>query len=420
MIKKLVLASAISVLALPAVGYAVNPFVDVTPDSWAYQSVKELADQGVINGYPDGTFRGTTNITRYEMAQMTAKALANQDRANAEQQAMINRLADEFGGELQSLGVRVSNLEERVGNVKVTGDMRLRYRGSSRDGIVKTNGKSKFDFRGRVQFNATVNKDTNAVIRLRSSDFEFGDSKTNDVTLDRMFVNHKFSKDLSVSAGRVGLTIGDGFLYNDEPIDGVLATYNKNGFQVQAGYGALTSVYGYGFPTSRNSTRRLSKFTTMDADENPTLSILQVRKKFAKATQVSGYYIFGNKNMETDIYGVSIDSKINKFWLGGEWVKGSELDNSDSWIAGVGYGTYNMTKPNSWAVKLQYHDEAKNAPLFNSRTLPWAQNYKGWMGTVQYAFEKNVGLSAYYAFHNKTQDNVSLGNFYRADLMIRF
>ena len=38
-----------------------------------------------MNGYPDGTFKGQNNITRYEMAQMIAKAMANQDRANAEQ-----------------------------------------------------------------------------------------------------------------------------------------------------------------------------------------------------------------------------------------------------------------------------------------------------------------------------------------------
>ncbi len=46
---------------------------------------------------------------------MIAKAMANQDRANAEQQAMINRLADEFSNELNNLGVRVNRLEDRVG-----------------------------------------------------------------------------------------------------------------------------------------------------------------------------------------------------------------------------------------------------------------------------------------------------------------
>jgi len=80
--------------------FAANPFSDVTPDSWAYQAVSQLANAGIVNGYPDGTFKGQNNITRYEMAQMVAKAMANQDRANAAQQAIINRLADEFSNDL--------------------------------------------------------------------------------------------------------------------------------------------------------------------------------------------------------------------------------------------------------------------------------------------------------------------------------
>ena len=62
-----------------------------------------MAAAGVINGYPDGTFKGQNNITRFEMAQMVAKATANESRANAEQQAMINRLADEFSTEFAIL-----------------------------------------------------------------------------------------------------------------------------------------------------------------------------------------------------------------------------------------------------------------------------------------------------------------------------
>ena len=85
-----------AVLAATAVlgvttAFGANPFSDVTPDSWAYQSVSKLVSEGIINGYPDGTFKGQKEITRFEMAQMVAKAMANQDRANAEHKAMINR-----------------------------------------------------------------------------------------------------------------------------------------------------------------------------------------------------------------------------------------------------------------------------------------------------------------------------------------
>ena len=174
--------------------FAANPFSDVTPDSWAYQAVSQLANAGIVNGYPDGTFKGQNNITRYEMAQMVAKAMANQDRANAEQQAMINRLADEFSNELNNLGVRVARLEDRVGNVKVTGDARLRYKDAE-------HAKSKFDARARVQFNAKVNDRTDAVVRLTSGNFELGNSQNGgnaDAQIDRAYVNHKFGERVSL------------------------------------------------------------------------------------------------------------------------------------------------------------------------------------------------------------------------------
>ena len=53
----------LAVLAATAVlgvtsAFAANPFSDVTPQDWAYQAVAQLASQGIVNGYPDGTFKG--------------------------------------------------------------------------------------------------------------------------------------------------------------------------------------------------------------------------------------------------------------------------------------------------------------------------------------------------------------------------
>ena len=85
---------------------AANPFSDVPAGHWAYQSVSKLAAEGVIEGYGDGTYRGDRNITRYEMAQMIAKAMAkNPTGAN---KAELDRLAAEFRDELDALGVRVA------------------------------------------------------------------------------------------------------------------------------------------------------------------------------------------------------------------------------------------------------------------------------------------------------------------------
>ena len=128
MMKAKVLAALAATMAVSATcAFAANPFVDVPTDSWAYKSVVELADAGIVQGVDGKYFEGNRNITRYEAAEMVAKAMAHMDRATVEQRALINKLADEYADELNNLGVRVSNLENKVGNIKFTGDARLRY-----------------------------------------------------------------------------------------------------------------------------------------------------------------------------------------------------------------------------------------------------------------------------------------------------
>ncbi len=102
---------------------AANPFEDVPIDHWAYDAIAQLAAEGVIEGYGDGTYRGDQEITRYEMAQMVARAMAK----GGGDKALIDKLAAEFADELNSLGVRVAALEKKVDNVTWTGTVRYRY-----------------------------------------------------------------------------------------------------------------------------------------------------------------------------------------------------------------------------------------------------------------------------------------------------
>ena len=381
--------------------FAANPFSDVTPDSWAYQAVSQLANAGVINGYPDGTFKGQNNITRYEMAQMVAKAMANQDRANAEQQAMINRLADEFSNELNNLGVRVARLEDRVGNVKVTGDARLRYRDAE-------HAKSKFDARARVQFNAKVNDRTDAVVRLTSGNFELGDSTTEgkaNATIDRAYVNHQFGERVSLKAGRFGQVIGGGLMF-DGTFDGAQLNVGNDKIMAQAAYGYMVSGEAAG----------------LTKEENVTDTYLGLTGKVGKNTMVGGFYDRVNQSDDVkNIYGFNADANFDKVWVGGEWLKASNLEKSQAWTAGVGYGNYDIKKQGTWDVKGQYFNQKENAPIVDTTyNHLYTQDAKGWMATVNYALQNNVGLSANYGFDWKTQSGSDLSDFYRAELNYKF
>ena len=83
---------------------AANPFSDVPADSWAYDAVSTLAADGVIDGYPDGTYQGQNTMTRYEMAQIVARAMAKEDLQKADK-AIVDKLAAEFAGHLDANGL---------------------------------------------------------------------------------------------------------------------------------------------------------------------------------------------------------------------------------------------------------------------------------------------------------------------------
>ena len=383
--------------------FAANPFSDVTPDSWAYQAVSQLANAGIVNGYPDGTFKGQNNITRYEMAQMVAKAMANQDRANAEQQAMINRLADEFSNELNNLGVRVARLEDRVGNVKVTGDARLRYKDAE-------HAKSKFDARARLQFNAKVNDRTDAVVRVASDNFELGDSRNGSnvgVSVDRAYVNHKFGERVSLKAGRFNQVLGGGLAF-DGTFDGAQLNAGNDKIMAQAAYGYMVSGEAAG----------------LTKDQNVTNTYLGLKGKVGKHTMVGGFYNRVNQDSANDyknIYGFNADANFDKVWVGGEWLKDSHVDESQAWTAGVGFGNYDIKKQGTWGVKGQYFDAKANAPIVDTTyNHLYTTNAKGWMASVDYALQNNVGLSANYGFDWKDQNGNDKSDFYRADLNYKF
>ena len=149
---------------------AANPFADVDTSSWAYQAVSQLSDQGVVDGYPDGTFKGDKNVSRYELAQIIARLMAKEESLNDSQRATVQKLSAEYAGELQSLGVRVKELEKKTGNLSNITEIRVqdipRY-----DNVYKDNKSSHDELSLRVRLNtmATVNDRSTVYSQLETT-----------------------------------------------------------------------------------------------------------------------------------------------------------------------------------------------------------------------------------------------------------
>lgn len=135
---------------------AANPFADVDTSSWAYQAVSQLSDQGVVDGYPDGTFKGDKNVSRYELAQIIARLMAKEESLNDSQKAAVQKLSAEYADDLQNLGVRVKELEKKTGNLSTITELRVqdipRY-----DNVYKDSKSSHDELSLRVRINTMAN-----------------------------------------------------------------------------------------------------------------------------------------------------------------------------------------------------------------------------------------------------------------------
>ena len=427
--KKLV-ASLVATMAVGATAFAANPFVDVPSDSWAYNSVVELANSGIIQGVDGVHFQGERNITRYEAAEIVAKAMAHEDRANAEQRALINRLADEFSDELNNLGVRVSNLEDRVGNVKLTGDARVRFR-DQKSTVAADNLKNdkSWDFRGRLRANAKINDRADAVIGVSySTSFANQTAASADgdkLFVDRAYVNYALDagKKFNVMVGRYDYELGNasGIQYGD----------NFDGAQLKFANKKMAATAGYG------------KFK--EGLLNDTKTAYGELEGFFGGGSVAGsavgaFYNNFNKGgtaaapavAPDDLWGAYTSLNFaKKFNFLGEYQKvnnpGTSTD-ADVFYGKLQYGKALFAQPKTWDLWVDYVNIDKNGvygSTGNWRTdsllgIGTGNGAKGWGVGADYAFAKNAQFQVFQTFNSKTKASQDIDELTRAQFVFVF
>ena len=239
------LAAAFVVGAAGTTFAAANPFSDVPRDHWAYDAVTQLAADGIVEGYGDGTYRGDRNITRYEMAQMTAKAMAKGDMS-ASDKALVDRLAAEFADELNNLGVRVSNLERNADMVKWNGKLEYTYTSQRTEVSRRSDGKTRVNDDNllfRLEPSAEVNSHWHVNARLDAETKMNKDSGENDsdkVTLKRAWAQGDYNN-FTVKLGKMEMLSAEayakpGAIIFDREFSGAEVSFGKNvQFKLQAG-----------------------------------------------------------------------------------------------------------------------------------------------------------------------------------------
>lgn len=294
---------------------AANPFTDVSADDWAYQAVASLSDEGVIDGYPDGTFRGDKHVTRYEIAQIVARLMAKEDTLNASQKETLAKLSAQYANELKDLGVRIAELEKKRGATDLITELRVqsidRY-----DDVFKGKVKKHNEISTRVRLNTITpvndrvhlygqietildmnGKESYDVNRINPNDKNqkeirngYGDG---DFHLNRLWTTYQFgpkqdtsklpfgpSKNL-IGIGQFPVKMGvTGYTYDGE-VKGVFASFGDylKGGRLTLAFGRATNInYAYTGPMMHG-------VKVSDIAKGKLLNELKTNKVVAQAVQ---------------------------------------------------------------------------------------------------------------------------------------
>ena len=396
--RTLILAVAMA-LGISGAAFAANPFSDVPAGHWAYASVAKLAAAGIVDGYPDGSFKGERTMTRYEMAQIVAKALAK-GAIGAD-----DKLVGEFADELDNLGVRVAKLEKKADNTRITGHVRYNYQD-----IKSTYSGTKFKahnngLRSRVWFTGDVNDNWRYVGMLQNIQDLTADNGTSDTEFQRAYLEGNIGA-VKVTAGRQDFTIVDGNLY-DTRMDGIKA---EVGGKVK--FGAY-----FGKPTDQDGWFSYARFWGVNANTDiGKLNLSAGYDKFSKgyesdtATETTNWD--GMPADENGIWNVGAKYNFGAASLGAIYMK-SNINQPTS-IGSTGKGLVvtgtlkgaEQAKPGSWGLWTKYYNQGYGTVIAHTMNgIYSSQGFQGWGAGVDLTLAKNIVAGfQYYDLNTKGMD----------------
>ena len=398
--KSLVLAMAMA-LGVTASAYAANPFSDVPAGHWAYDSISKLAAAGVIEGYGDDTFRGDRLMTRYEMAQIVAKAMAKG--------ANVDKLAAEFADELDALGVRVAALEKKTDNVKINGNIRYRYRLGSN--VVPGAGKQKsHDLRTRLWFRGTINENWTYVGMIENTqNFVDNVGNDNDMNFQRAYIEGRLGG-AKVTAGR----------YHEELVGGDSDVYSQRIDGIKAQYGNKVKLMGwYGKTTGNAANAAVGGKNSWGAHLDFALG--------KTANLFVGYDEFKNvAGAKRKIFDVGAKAKfkdvgLTAIYLNGKTDNDAATDKKNGFTFEATYKGAKAAKKGSWGINAKYYDLSNLTYLPGIGTFGGkgafnpggASGFKGYRIGADYAVAKNmVARVAWYELKQKAAAGTKVRTIY--------
>ena len=343
--------------------------------------------------------------TRYEMAQIVAKAMAKG--------ANVDKLAAEFADELDSLGVRVANLEKKADNVKITGQIRASYRDADdkgHDGRLRT----------RLFVNGTINEDWTYTGRFENNQYfdgkdadgvSYGNKGEDDVKFNWAYVTGRVGG-VKMEAGRQDFTYAD--------------VVDVRGDGVKLAYGDDVKVTGWAFKGSEDlDMDAVDEKTKLAISDGDRVYVAGVEAGFGAVDTAVRYYR-ADTVADNEIVEVALSGEIAKdLTLRGSWFNGTinnateaKVNNgsadTNGWLVGLSYAGAKASEPGTWGVYATYSDRPMATYLlptnFSGYAVPFddidtGDGYEGYEVGANVTLAKNIVAGVKYFDYDSREGN---------------
>ncbi|MBR2179685.1 MAG: S-layer homology domain-containing protein [Selenomonadaceae bacterium] len=387
---------------------AANPFSDVPAGHWAYDAVTQLAAEGIIEGYGDGTYIGNRNITRYEMAQMIAKAMAkNPVGTDRSRDWNLKMLEAEFADELNNLGVRVSNLEKYADKMKWKGELRYTYTSERKERANgSTNKSNKDDLLFRFEPKAEVNKHWSVNARIDAK-ADMSKDTSSAFSLKRAWAQGDYNN-LTVKVGRLPDTVKydkDMMFFNE--LSGAELDIGNKPFTVQLRAGRISwDETKFKTTLTKNNDEGAANFQSAALIYEPSkLNLAAVYYHLTADWFKNVNYSDDADTDKANIWEVAGGYRFDKnVALAGAYANNTSADHYDhSHMIELDYKGAKAANQGSWGVYAAYRYLGANTSI-DPNTNGVMNNTKGWETGFKYIPLKNIQFHGIY-FNGKQLSN---------------
>ena len=424
-------------------------FNDVPKGHWAYSALEVLSKDGVLEGYPDGSFKGDETMTRYEMAQIIANAYKGGSFAD---DALIDGVRQELSGELKTLKkvekqvkkntAAINKMQSFVDKMEFGGFGQVRYENNNSKGYSDQNDNDRYylDLKAKYKVNDDWSVCTEWEINHKYGNYRNfydevnygrdpknlaykGAGRGDSNFYPRLWIEGKLNNKLSMDIGRKWRGLGFQVMMYGEETDGITLDYKLNDSDL-----AATAFYWKPDKKDVNQLAIAGAGIKGTVGHGTQLQAYYARANVERSGSTVGYEEHGGAyypltttpitdkpniwNNGNQMIGVSLMQNFApNLYLWADYSRTNADKQNNATAIKVSYKWTDLNQPGSFHLYGRWHNYKENGRWCGDTADGlWLDGSTGWTFGGKYVFAKNVEGELCYGWSQATDGYYGVAN----------